>query len=334
MINNFLHITGNINFFIIDIKNNIDPSVETIIKSIHKKNYNFGIILNNTNNLYFKEVLQIPCFSIRNEENYYALDIFQNETNVLKYKFIFINLLKLFKNKLDNFFIWFENQLNDNLDVYDTVFIISNNNPFSILQMDMSNEYLIKFLNIVIKHKNHNKFVFLTSYNEDQYSEYLSMHIWHKFNNKIKIININPLNVNKSYEFILPPKDKKRNGLVNEANFYFNKISYSYMEITIDPIINFILNKQYVVSLANVINFIINQMIKIAKDIKLNGFSEKKKNIFEWYNSNMIEYGYFTSYEKIIKNNKLLHNVLRKNFLINAVREVNKYNIEIKGIEI
>lgn len=328
MTDKILHITNSINFFfVIDMKNILDPAAETMMNYINEKKYNFGIIVNNPSDFSPEKIFQVPCFSITAEEKYYALDIFYNNTKKIKNKFVFINLVKLIRNKLDKFFVWFENQLGNDLNACDNVFIVSNHNPFSILQMDISNTHLNKFLNIMFEHKHNDKFLYLTSYNKEQFLDFLLIPLWHLFSDKIKMINIDPLNTNKSYEFISQGKNVKKSRSFNEANFYFNSVSYSFLEF--DSTTYFLSEKWYAISLANVTKFIIGEMIKLAKDIKLYGFTEKRKNIFEWYNSYAIKYGCFVSYEKITKNDKLLSNILRKNFLTNAIAEMRKCNIKL-----
>ena len=261
------------------------------------------------------------CLSDLTKKNDDYLEGMAKNKMKMKHKIIFVNMLKLFKDKMGcEFFEWLKEELSQM--TYDNFFIVSNSDPFYLSQFDTNNEKFNRFLNVMIKCEYHYKISFLVSHHMDKYFDPTLTPILSEFSEKIKIFNTNPTNLTNNYEFISTPNQNKKNKLFDVANNYYYNIRYSYLEIKIDQDVCIIEPCTKVTCSADVTKFIVNSMIRISSDIKLNGCTEKKKNIFQWYNGYATKFGCFESYEKIVKFNKLHLNILRKNFLVNAIIDI------------
>nr|WBF70603.1 hypothetical protein [Megavirus caiporensis] len=155
-----------VKFFVANCKNRDDIVSKINFNKISKEKYHFGIILNDTYlNPSFNE-LNTKLYSPIEIVEYYCLDIITRltvEKNLYTYKFIFVDIKKLFSGEfnIQEFCTWCQKTIDDTTGL-NKIFFVTDINPFFYKKVNENNENILIFLNYLEEISYYNCFIIST----------------------------------------------------------------------------------------------------------------------------------------------------------------------------
>lgn len=284
------------------IENNMN---HLAIISVEKSKYNFGIMLNKDDDFNDK-MLTKQYYSINIDLKYYVLNVINENTRC---KIIFIDIFGLFieNNDVYNvFFDWMKFQINS--DNVHTVYIVSEYDPFFFFNLKHNNEFIMEYINIIVNHNNINKIVYITTYDDTiLYSSILK--IWPYFCDKIKMININNIQIFSEYN------NNAENTCISSICNGFLHINNIFGNVEIMAGI-FIID----IMIKNIINVIVKCQYEID-----NNLSDKNKTklLIKFCYDKLQNFDIFHQIKKSTKNLRI--KTLKKNFarkIINKIKMI------------